>query len=87
MTSKILPFAALPAVMGIDISAFSVILRSVILRTFIMSATFSKLVPQSLASTLSGVGARECDASLAYVLFQKRTGLLQTSFTRYNLIT
>ena len=47
-----------------------------------MSATFSKLVPQSVASTLAGVGARECDASLAYILFHKRTGLLQTSFMR-----
>ena len=38
-----------------------------------MSVTFSKLVPQSLASTLSGVGARECDASLAHILFLKES--------------
>ena len=33
-----------------------------------MSATFSKLDPQSLASTLAGVGAGECGTSLAYIL-------------------
>ena len=33
-----------------------------------MPATFSKLDPQSLASTLAGVGAGECGTSLAYIL-------------------
>ena len=57
-------------------------LHSVRFKDVLMSVTFSKLVPQSVASTLAGVGARECDASLAYILFHKRTGLLQTSFMR-----
>ena len=34
-----------------------------------VSVTFSKLIPQSLASTLAGVGAGEGDASLANILF------------------
>ena len=39
-----------------------------------MSATFSKLNPQSLASTLAGVGAGECGTSLAYILVSKENG-------------
>ena len=37
-----------------------------------MSVTFSKLVPQSLAPTLAGVGAGECGASLANILLRER---------------
>ena len=50
----------------------------------LMSATFSKLNPHSLASTLAGVGAGECGASLAYILLSwtpKRMGLLQKFWT------
>ena len=50
-----------------------------------MSATYSKLSPQSLASTLVGVGARECEVSLAYILFSicilKRMGFMQNSYS------
>ena len=46
----------------------------------LMSVTFSKLNPQSLESTLFGVGAEYCGASLAYILrnHSLRTGQLQT---------
>ena len=44
------------------------------IRCFFMSATFSKLNPQSLASTLAGVGAGECGTSLAYILVSKENG-------------
>ena len=47
----------------------------------LVSATCSKLSPQSLASTLVGVGARECEVSLAYILFSICI-LKRTDYTR-----
>ena len=35
--------------------------------------TFYKLIPQFLASTLAGVGAGECGASLAYTLIRHKS--------------
>ena len=47
----------------------------------LVSATCSKLSPQSLASTIVGVGARECEVSLAYILFSICI-LKRTDYTR-----
>ena len=45
---------------------------------------FSKLIPQSLASTLSGVSAGECGASLAYILFNiKENGSFTDKLLHY----
>ena len=51
----------------------------------LMSVTFSKIISQCLASTLAGVGDRDCESSLANILI-KENGSVTDKFNKVQYI-